>query len=124
MLNLRNMLGKTGENLAVKYLKKKGYTILETNYRNPLGEIDIIAKEKGTIVFVEVKTRKNNRFANPKEAVTLKKQKTIARVAQIWLKQKKKIEANARFDVVAILTDQNKHDIELIKHAFSLDTSL
>lgn len=124
MLNLRHMLGKTGEDLAVRYLRKKGYVILETNYRNSLGEIDIIAKERDTIVFVEVKTRKNNRFAHPKEAVTNKKQKTISRVAQAWLKQKKKTDAKARFDVVAILADQNNNEIELIKHAFTLHTSL
>lgn len=121
MLNLRHLLGKTGEDLAVRYLKKNGYTILETNYRNRMGEIDIIAKEQDTIVFVEVKTRKNNRFAHPKEAVTPRKQKTISRVAQAWLKQRKKKDARARFDVVAVLSDQNKHEIELIKHAFTLD---
>ena len=121
MLNFRQILGKTGEDLAVRYLRKNGYTILETNYRNSLGEIDIIAKEQDTIVFVEVKTRKNNRFAHPKEAVTSRKQKTISRVAQAWLKQRKKKDAKARFDVVAVLADQNKPEIELIKHAFTLD---
>lgn len=120
MFNLRHILGKAGEDLAVRYLKKNGYTIIETNYRNKLGEIDIIAKDKDGIAFVEVKTRKDSRFAHPKEAVTRKKQITISRVAQAWLKTKKKSGVRARFDVVAILSDGKAHDIELIKHAFTL----
>lgn len=120
MLNLRQLFGKSGENLAAKYLKKNGYRILETNYRNRLGEIDIIAKDKDTIVFVEVKTRRRQFFVHPKEAVTLKKQMKIARVAQFWLKTMNKSDAPARFDVVSILSDQQTHDIELIKNAFTL----
>lgn len=122
MFNVRNILGKTGEDLAVRHLKKNGYTIIETNYRNKLGEIDIIARDKEVIVFVEVKTRKDGRFAHPKEAVTRKKQATISRVAQAWLKMKKKTGARARFDVVAVLGDGKTHEIELIKHAFTLNT--
>jgi len=83
MLNIRQILGQTGETVAVRYLKKYGYKIIETNYRNSLGEIDIIASDKDVIVFVEVKTRRNNLFVHPKEAVTQKKQLTISRVAQV-----------------------------------------
>lgn len=122
MFTIRSILGKTGEDLAVRHLKKNGYTIIQTNYRNKLGEIDIIAKDKDVIVFVEVKTRKDNRFAHPKEAVTLKKQMTICRVAQAWLKIHKKTNERARFDVVAVFSDGKAHDIELIKHAFTLNT--
>lgn len=120
MLNFRQLLGQTGESLAVRYLKKNGYKIIETNYRNKLGEIDIIASDNDVIVFVEVKTRRNNYYVHPKEAVTKKKQLTISRVAQAWLKSKNKIDLKARFDVVAILSDQKTDEIELIKNAFNL----
>ena len=66
-----------GEALAVRRLKKAGYKIIETNYRTRLGEIDIIAKDKDTIVFVEVKSRRSVHFGNPKQAITLQKQKII-----------------------------------------------
>jgi len=75
MLNSRQIFGKDSESLAVKYLKKQRYKILEKNYRTPVGEIDIIAKHKGVIVFVEVKARRSDRFGDPKGAVTYKKQR-------------------------------------------------
>jgi putative endonuclease len=69
MQNKRQQIGEKGESLAAWYLKKSGYKIIEQNYRTPLGEIDIIAKEKKTIVFVEVKSRQSVRYGNPKWAV-------------------------------------------------------
>jgi putative endonuclease len=120
MLNFRQLFGRSGEQRAVRYLKKSGYQILETNYRNRIGEIDIIAKEGDTLVFVEVKTRNLRFFVHPKEAVTRKKQLKICRVAQYWLKSNQKTGARARFDVVAILSDRHTHEIELIKNAFTL----
>lgn len=123
MLDLRKRLGRKGESLAVRYLKKCGYVILETNYRNRLGEIDIIAKDRDVIAFIEVKTRQNRQFVNPKASVTVKKQGQIIRVAQAWLKLKKKSDDKARFDVVAILSDDQTQEIELIKNAFTLTHS-
>jgi putative endonuclease len=75
MLNKKQKLGEQGEAIAVGHLKKAGYKIIETNYRTKLGEIDIIAKDKDTIVFVEVKARSSVHFGSPKWAVTPKKQK-------------------------------------------------
>ena len=120
MLNKRQILGQTGEALAVRYLKKHGYKILERNYRTPTGEIDIIAKEKNTIAFVEVKTRSDRYFGNPKSAVTPKKQKKISMAALTYLKSTDQIDAKARFDVVAIETSTKKSQIELVKNAFEL----
>jgi putative endonuclease len=113
-------LGKTGEEKAVRFLKKKGCTIIETNYRNKIGEIDIIGLDRGVLIFVEVKTRKDNASVSPKEAVTPQKQKKIAQVAQTWLKIKNKHNTKARFDVIAILSDQGRTDIEWVKNAFEL----
>ena len=120
MQNKRQQFGKSSENLAVWYLKKNGYKILEQNYRTQLGEIDIIAKEKKTIVFVEVKSRKSIRYGNPKWAVTLKKQRKISMVALQYLKSIRQTDARARFDVVAIISNRDEPQIEIVKNAFEL----
>lgn len=121
MLNIRQILGNSGEKAAVRYLKKKKYKILELNYRNKLGEIDIIAEDKGTIAFIEVKTRQTLNFGSPKEAVTKNKQRNISMVALSWLKSKKKIDVRARFDVISIVLNKKVLDIELVKNAFELN---
>lgn len=120
MLNNRQQFGKESEFLAVRYLKKNGYKILEQNYRNKIGEIDIIAKEKGTLVFVEVKARKTHIFGNPKWAVTPKKQRKICMVALCYLKATKQTHVKARFDVVALSSLKENPQIEIIKNAFEL----
>lgn len=120
MLNIHQKFGEKGESQAVRYLKKNGYKILEQNYRTPLGEIDIIAKEKDTIVFVEVKSRKSIRFGSPKWAVTAKKQRKISMVALYYLKTKKQTDAKARFDVVSVISNQDNPQIDVIKNAFEL----
>ena len=120
MQNTHQKFGEQGESLAVWYLRKNGYKILEQNYRTKLGEIDIIAKEKKTLVFVEVKSRKSIRFRNPKWAVTPKKQRTISMVALTYLKSTKQSDSRARFDVVTITSNQDEPQIEIIKNAFEL----
>lgn len=120
MLNRQQQFGKRSEHLAVEYLQRTGYRILETNYRSTVGEIDIIAKEKGSIVFVEVKARSSNRFGSPKGAVTLAKQRKISMVALDYLKRAGQTQARARFDVVAIDTAAGKIAIEVVKNAFAL----
>ena len=110
-----------GEELASKFLKKQGYKIVEKNFRTSLGEIDIVALDRDTITFVEVKTRKSTAFGYPQEAVGLKKQKKISQVASIYLNQKKLNSEKARFDIVAILLSPDQTEkIELIKDAFEL----
>lgn len=120
MLNKRQQFGKESESLAVRHLKKNGYKILEQNYRNSLGEIDIIAKEKGVLVFVEVKARKTPFYGSPKRAVTLKKQRKISMVALYYLKATKQTQAKARFDVVALSLANDNPRVEIIKNAFEL----
>ena len=120
MQNTRQKFGERGESLAVWYLKKNGYKIIEQNYRTKLGEIDIIAKEKNTLVFVEVKSRSSTRYGNPKWAVTPKKQRKISMVALSYLKAAKQSDARARFDVVAISSFLDPPQIEIIKNAFEL----
>ena len=120
MLNRQQQFGRRSERLAVEYLKRTGYRILEVNFRARCGEIDIIAREKGTIVFVEVKARASNRFGSPKGAVTTAKQRKISMAALEYLKQSGQTAARARFDVVAIDTAAGNMEIELVKNAFAL----
>lgn len=120
MLNKQQQFGKESESIAARHLKKCGYRILEQNYRTRLGEIDIIAKDKDSIVFVEVKARKSGHFGNPKWAITSKKQKKISMAALYYLKVTNQINVKARFDVVAISSNPNNPGIEIIKNAFEL----
>lgn len=108
-------LGLKGEVLAKEYLINKGYKILDTNYKNKIGEIDIIAKIKNTIVFVEVKARESIRFGYPREAVNYYKQQKIRNVAIGYLKFKGLYEkVDVRFDVIDIIGDKITH----IENAF------
>ncbi len=113
-------LGRKGEDRALRFLKKKGYRIIEQNYVCKMGEMDIIAKEKDTLVFVEVKTRTSIAFGPPQLAVTPFKQRQLSKVALHFLKEKKLEDIKARFDVVAILLPPEEEKIELIRNAFDL----
>lgn len=120
MVNQRQQFGRKSESLAAKFLKKQGYKIIEQNYRTKLGEIDIIAKDKDTLVFVEVKARSSNHIAYPKWAITPAKQRKISMVALYYLKITKQNNVKARFDVVAISYPKDNPNIEIIKNAFEL----
>jgi len=120
MLNRRQKLGQTGEAMAERHLKKRGYQILERNYRNRLGEIDLIARDNGTLVFVEVKTRRSDRYGGPRFAITPQKQKKLSITALAYLKQTQQINCKARFDVVLINTAGDSPEIETIQNAFWL----
>jgi len=101
-------------------LKREGYRILERNYVCKLGEIDIIAKEKDTLTFIEVKTRTSTLFGPPELSVTPFKQMQLSKAALCFLKEKKLEETKARFDVVAIILRPEGEKIELIRDAFDL----
>jgi len=120
MQSKQQKFGEKSENLAAWYLKQNGYKIIEQNYRNRMGEIDIIAQDRKTIVFVEVKSRRSVRYGSPKFAVTPKKQRTISRVALYYLKTTQQTDAKARFDVVAIISNRDEPQIEIVKNAFDL----
>jgi putative endonuclease len=111
--------GADSESMAVTFLKENGYKIIERNYRTKIGEIDIIAKDGDTIVFIEVKARKSRAY-NPKEAVTSSKKRKISMVALYYLKSTRQINTRARFDVVAIDSAKKSGAVEIIKNAFEL----
>ena len=112
--------GKKGEDIAVAYLKSAGYRIIERNYKCLFGEIDIVAKDGNTVVFVEVKSRKSEEFGDPQVAVGLEKQKKISKISLNYLEEKKIYPCNARFDVVAIKMLPSGNKVELIQNAFEL----
>jgi putative endonuclease len=113
-------IGKTGEDIAIAYLKSKGYKITERNYKCIYGEVDIVANDSGGIVFVEVKSRRSKVFGSPAEAVNLNKQKKISKIALNYLREKQFQDCRARFDVVAIKMLPEGDKVELIKNAFDL----
>ena len=116
----RKELGKKGEELALRFLKKRGYRVVEKNYVCKMGEMDIIAREKDTWVLIEVKTRTSTEFGPPQLAVHSSKQRQLSKVALNYLNEKRLKDVKARFDVVAILLGQRGESIELIKDAFDL----
>lgn len=101
-INKRNnnqVLGRIGEEKAYKYLREKGYQILERNFRCKMGEVDIIAKDKNKdLVFVEVKTRRSFQYGSPAEAINYRKKNHIYRVAKYYIITKKLINKTIRFD--------------------------
>ncbi len=111
-------LGDWGEKIAVNYLMKQGYQILDRNYKTKLGELDIVAKEGDIIVFVEVKTRSSRSFGLPQEAVNFKKQNKIMRMAMQYL-QNRDLKDTWRIDVVGIVMSKNRRveNIDLIRNA-------
>lgn len=114
-------LGKQGESAAVTFLKKKGYRILEKNFRVPAGEIDIVAEHDKVVVFIEVKTRMGLGFGHPFTAITRAKQKKLSAVAQSFLAKHKITRRDCRFDVVSVIVYENRDTpplIELLQDAF------
>lgn len=107
---MKRLLGSKGEELALKYLKRKGFRILHRNFRTPLGEIDIIAEDRQTLVFIEVKTRSDDSFGLPFEAVDSRKKERMKRIALLYLKNLGK-ERPVRFDVISVeIKDSNRID--------------
>jgi putative endonuclease len=112
-------LGEEGEGLAEKFLRKKGYNILQRNFKTSIGEIDIIALDKEYLVFIEVKSRKSLEYGQPFEAVNRHKRRKIANVAMLFLKKLKEIPP-CRFDVVSVYYDNGRAEFDLIKDAFEV----
>lgn len=108
-------VGNFGESEAVKFLRKKGYKILERNYTTKFGEIDIIAQKDNYICFVEVKTRSNENYGTPRDAVNYHKQKKIILVANYYMLSKNQ-DMFLRFDVIEVVVTKDKTKIEKIEH--------
>ena len=107
------LFGDRGERAAAKYLKRQGFRIVSRNYATPWGEIDIVALDGATIVFVEVKTRQSIAAGHPFEAVNHEKQSKLTRMALVYLKKYKLLEHPARFDVVSIIWPEGSRNPEI-----------
>ena len=105
----KKVLGRTGEKRAERYLKQQGYKIIALNFRTPFGEADIVALDKDTYVFAEVKTRNSDRFGTPAEAVGRSKQKTYIKIAGYFLSKLGREDVNIRFDVLEVEETEIRH---------------
>jgi putative endonuclease len=113
-------LGSKGEDLAVTFLRKKGFRIISRNYKNYIGEIDIIAQDGETVVFIEVKTRANDSFGFPFESVHRRKRQKLRNLALLYLKKAGE-ELPVRFDVLSITcTESGGMEIDHIQDAFEV----
>lgn len=111
-------LGHRGENLAVKFLRRNGYKIMERNFRLKIGEIDIIARDGDQLVFVEVKTRSSDNQEFLRASVNRGKEKRLAKTASYYLNKQKYGGLTSRFDVIFVVNDNGRPKIEHIKDAF------
>ena len=121
MTYARQRLGEEGESLACDELEKLGYTIIERRYRTRFGEIDVIANDQGTVVFVEVKTKTDCTFSDPVESVTKQKQRRLVSMAEQYVAYQRLDDTPCRFDVVAVDSSVTPSQITIYKDAFRQD---
>lgn len=117
----RKTLGFRGERAAEKFLSRRRYKVVARNYRCPLGELDLVALDGRTVVFVEVKTRAGHRCGTPLEAVGPRKRKQIVRVAEYFLAAHRLHDRCVRFDVVGVSWESGRAVCEVVKAAFGAD---
>ena len=117
-------IGNIGEDKVCGYLDSLGINIIKRNYSCRYGEIDVIANDKGTIVFIEVKTRSNKNFGTPSESVTIAKQQKIIKTAKNYAIREKLTECDFRFDVAEVIKENNIYYINLIKNAFEVSDGI
>ena len=113
-------IGSFGEALARDYLISKGYKILNMNFRNKFGEIDIICKKNNLLIFCEIKSRYSNSFGSPIESITCYKQKQIIKLSELYLISKKYYNFNVRYDIIEVIfnTITSSHIINHVQDAF------
>lgn len=111
-------LGKSGEDRAVNFLRQKGFSIIRTNYRTPDGEIDIIAQDGDTIVFIEVKSRRSLSYGDPETAVDSIKKNQIKKIAKQFISHYQLFDRDCRFDIVALYYEGQAVQIKYIPNAF------
>jgi putative endonuclease len=114
----RQALGKRGEDLACEELERRGYDILDRRFRTRFGELDIVARDNGVLVFVEVRARGSGRFGNPAESVTAQKQRRVAAMAESYLGLEAAGDRVCRFDVVAVESETEPPRVTVYPDAF------
>jgi putative endonuclease len=121
-MDQRQALGKRGEDVACAELEKRGYIIVDRRFRTRCGELDIVARDGGVLVFIEVKARSGSNFGTPFESVTWKKRQRLSQMAASYLCVKRLSAVACRFDVVSILEEHGRHTIELVRGAFDMQS--
>ena len=114
----KKAFGKWGEDIAERYLKKRGFLIIIRNFRAERGEIDIVAKENNCIVFVEVKTGNSDKFGPPEERISIAKRRQLYKIASAYIQENPNQEFDYRFDAVIVDGTPQKHEIRYYKNAF------
>ena len=121
-MDRRQSLGKRGEDLACAELEKRGYVIVDRRFRTRCGELDIVARDGGVLVFVEVKARSGSNFGTPFESITWKKRQRLSQMAASYLFVRRLAGVACRFDVVAVVERQGTQTIELVRSAFDMES--
>ena len=116
-MNTKQELGHIGEELATQFLRQKGHTILERNWRSGKDEIDVISKSDSFLVITEVKTRSSDRFMKPEDAVDDRKQKCLMRAAENYIFNHD-LDMELRFDIISVILNNGKHQVFHIEDAF------
>ena len=120
MSDIRKKTGNYGEKLAVSFLLKNKYKVIETNFRTRFGEIDIVCKKNNQIIFVEVRTKTNVNFGAPEESVNRKKQEKLILMANQYLSAKKMLHSSFRIDGIFIVIEQDKTDIRHLENIINI----
>jgi putative endonuclease len=121
-MDQRQSLGRRGEDLACEELKKRGYVIVDRRFRTRCGELDIVARDHGVLVFVEVRARSSTQFGTPFESVTWQKRLRLCRMAESYLYLNRLSGEPCRFDVVSVVERARERTIELVRGAFGMES--
>src|SRR5215218_9812318 len=119
----RQALGELGERIAERWLRERGWRVVQRRFRSGHRDIDLVVEQDGLVAFVEVKARRGDRFGDPVEAVNWKKQKELGRSARVWIERHGRREDAYRFDVFGVLVDGNAVRVRHVANAFSLHLS-
>ncbi|HOA35684.1 MAG TPA: YraN family protein [Bacillota bacterium] len=116
MTRRRQQVGRAGEEAARSYLQRRGYRVAEANFRSPYGEIDLIAYQGSTLVFIEVRTRTGSSFGIPAESVTPEKLNRLKKTARFYMQSRFGRELACRFDLIAVLMDRKSMALNSLRH--------
>jgi putative endonuclease len=119
----RQALGELGERIAERWLRERGWRVVQRRFRSGHRDIDLVVEQDGLVAFVEVKARRGDRFGDPVEAVNWKKQKELGRSARVWIERHGRRDDAYRFDVFGVLVDGNAVRVRHVANAFSLHLS-